>query len=122
MSRQFVPSFHGVAVRGINKLGPMALMYARILTKGDGLTTEREPTNPHDARAIRVFHGMQHIGYIGREFAFEIAPWMDRGIVFTTHMTGVHGAWAIVSLVPISRAPREVKKSKAADREKEAQQ
>jgi len=35
------------------------------LTKG--VTLEREPTNPYDAKAIKVCHGGRDIGYIPRD-------------------------------------------------------
>ena len=39
----------------------------------DKLYLEFEPDNPHDPNAIKVIHNNQHIGYIDRESALEIA-------------------------------------------------
>lgn len=39
----------------------------------------RQPTNKHDANAIGIFIGNQHVGYIPRGFAAELAPLMDAG-------------------------------------------
>lgn len=41
-------------------------------------TLEREPENEHDANAIKVNVGDQHIGYIPREVAEQFAPLMDK--------------------------------------------
>lgn len=46
---------------------------------GDALTLQREPTNPHDANAIRVLWQGQMLGYVPRRENKAIARAMDRG-------------------------------------------
>jgi hypothetical protein len=60
--------------------------------EGDPLTLEREPTNKEDPNAIKVLHERGHLGYIGRELAAELAPAMDRGVLFEAHFVAI---WAL---------------------------
>jgi HIRAN domain len=46
---------------------------------GDLLTLQREPTNPHDANAIRVLWQGHMLGYVPRRENKAIARAMDRG-------------------------------------------
>lgn len=45
------------------------------------LTLKREPNNKYDKNAIAVCYG-RPLGYVPRGLAAEIAPLMDRGVVF----------------------------------------
>lgn len=57
--------------------GPALFPLMRV---GDALTLGREPDNPHDARAVRVFwHGVQ-IGYAPRVDNGDLARFMDQGV------------------------------------------
>ncbi len=50
-----------------------------LMHTGDALTLKREPTNPYDARAVRVeWRGVQ-IGYAPRADNVDLARLMDRG-------------------------------------------
>lgn len=40
----------------------------------------REPTNEHDANAIKVMWGQQQLGWLPRGLAATIAPIMDAGV------------------------------------------
>lgn len=46
--------------------------------EGEPLELEHEEDNPYDKNAIKVFYSNEHIGYINRELAREIAPLVDR--------------------------------------------
>lgn len=46
---------------------------------GDALTLKREPTNPYDARAVRVEWRSIPIGYAPRADNVDLARLMDRG-------------------------------------------
>lgn len=52
------------------------------LDEGAWLRMEREPNNPHDTNAIQVLtkNGAQMIGYVAREKAEFLAPFMDIGV------------------------------------------
>jgi hypothetical protein len=56
-----------------------AALAAAELTPGDPLELRREPDNPHDPHAIAVDGGGQHLGFVPRELAEEIAPGLDAG-------------------------------------------
>jgi hypothetical protein len=49
------------------------------LQVGDRLTLEREPDNPHDARAVRVSWQGRQLGYLPRAENESVAAAMDRG-------------------------------------------
>jgi hypothetical protein len=50
------------------------------MQRGDVLVLSREPDNPYDPRAVRVFwHGVQ-IGYAPRLDNADLARIMDRGV------------------------------------------
>jgi hypothetical protein len=56
--------------------------HADALARGDAapgrpLTLVREHDNPHDPNAIAVHAGGQHIGFVPRELAAELAPQLD---------------------------------------------
>ena len=46
---------------------------------GDRLTTEREPDNPYDANAVRLYHDGGEIGYVPARHAVWVAEILDRG-------------------------------------------
>lgn len=51
---------------------------------GDPIIVTREPDNPKDRNAIIATNVDDHpIGYIARENAAIVAPWMDRGWMYT---------------------------------------
>ena len=56
-----------------------AAVAAAELAPGDPLELRREPDNPHDPHAIAVDGGGQHLGFVPRELAEEIAPALDAG-------------------------------------------
>ena len=47
------------------------------LAAGDALVLEREPDNQYDANAIKVMLEHFHLGYVGKEFAVDMAPLLD---------------------------------------------
>jgi hypothetical protein len=72
-----------LAERGLRVSGVAgARHHADALERGDAapgrpLTLVREPDNPHDPSAIAVHAGGQHIGFVPRELAAELAPQLD---------------------------------------------
>ncbi len=107
------PAFEYVPLRGTYYRGNFAIQCARSLMSGDGLIVVREPSNSHDCNAIQVFYEHQCIGYVGREYACDIAPWMDQGWYFMTHVmenyvcgvpTHVH---LDMKMIPIDRPNKE---------------
>ena len=81
-----------------------------------GLLLEREPMNPHDGMAIKVLYdtesGPVHIGYVERERAAFIAPWMDQGVHFTCTCVDMearkNNLHPICNIVPNDEADAEV--------------
>lgn len=60
------------------------------LIEGSGLKLEREPFNPHDPNAIKVLDPdtNEHLGYVAKEHAVEIAALMDQGYEFDCTVSG----------------------------------
>jgi len=57
---------------------------------------EREPQNPYDPNAIAVYaeiphHGHKQIGYIPREIAADIAPYLDQGYTSSARIIALFG-------------------------------
>lgn len=67
-----MPTYNIVGTRHAKAEG-----FVETLQAGEPLGLVREPTNPHDSNAIRVYSGDRHIGYIKRTEAEVLAPWMD---------------------------------------------
>lgn len=103
------PVFAGIPVRGC--FAYRNACSGREAPDGTGFLLEREKTNPYDSNAIIVRdQDNRHMGHIGREYAAEIAPWMDKGWMFTATKTARKFCWIIIKLVPISK-PRQAKKT-----------
>ena len=50
-----------------------------LLTKGERIYLFREPDNPFDSQAVKVVRwDHQQFGYLCRELAKILSPWMDR--------------------------------------------
>jgi hypothetical protein len=49
------------------------------MRKGDRLTLVREPSNPHDANAIRIEWQGRMLGYVPRRDNADLARQLDRG-------------------------------------------
>lgn len=64
-------------LRGANHRGADAMTAVLSLQLGDAVTLEREPENAYDPNAIKIFIGEIFAGYVGKEFAAELAPTMD---------------------------------------------
>jgi hypothetical protein len=73
-----------------------AAVAAAELAPGDRLELRREPANEHDPNAIAVDGGGQHLGFVPRELALEIAPALDAG-----------EPWSAVALREQSASPRD---------------
>lgn len=67
-------------IRGAGFFGPPGIRAHGLLLPGDPLIATREPDNPVDSNAIVVATTDDIcIGYVARENAAILAPWMDRG-------------------------------------------
>lgn len=54
------------------------------LTEGQAMIVSREPTNPYHYNAIEVFTPDDvKFGYVDRRSADIVAPWMDKGWLYT---------------------------------------
>jgi hypothetical protein len=85
-----MPSFPGVSLVGTHFRPPEAKEYVSALAVGDELVLEREPENEYDQNAIRVLSSADgiHLGYLARDQAVWIAPYLDEGTTFTTTVVG----------------------------------
>jgi hypothetical protein len=77
-------------LRGLSFRPLAAKEIANALTEGSGLKLEREPHNQFDPNAIKVLDPdtEEHLGYVAKEHAIEIAPLMDQGHIFDCTVTG----------------------------------
>lgn len=64
-----------------------AQIVAANLADGEALHLEREPLNPHDENAIKVYARKQFIGYVASGSAAEIAPILD------TEQVSIDATW-----------------------------
>ncbi len=66
----------------------------------------REPGNPHDPNAIMV---MLHVGYVKREHAEQVAPYLDAqgAEVIGGHIVNLHANYAEVEIEDPSPQPGE---------------
>lgn len=67
------------------------------LRVGDVLSLEREPDNPHDARAVRVLWQGHMLGYVPRAGNETVAALLDRGVRLSgriTHLEAGRRHWA----------------------------
>jgi hypothetical protein len=101
------PSFTGIPCRGCFYT-PKGCDVVGVLARGEPILCVREPDNPYDSNAIRVLSSDEiWFGYIGREYAAEIAPWMDQGWFFTSVKTNLIGCHTIIRLDPILPQEKE---------------
>jgi hypothetical protein len=66
---------------------------------GDGLVLEREPENPYDTNAIKVFTlDNIFLGYIAREYAADWAQTFDGNDLPEAHLTFGSNGWPRVEI------------------------
>ncbi len=63
----------------------------RNLVEGETLELVREPENVYDSNAVAVRRGKDHLGYIGRELARDLAQEMDGGGLFAVFVSSITG-------------------------------
>lgn len=54
-------------------------MYAKQIDAGEELILVRDPANPHDKNAIKVFYGEEQIGWVPKEKNEILAKMLDEG-------------------------------------------
>lgn len=62
------------------------------LKRGDSLALVREPSNPHDANAIRIEWRGRMLGYVPRKDNTDLARQMDHGARVVARVTGLDRA------------------------------
>lgn len=108
MSHEEPPVFEGIPCRGC-MFFKNACSIVHNLSVGEYILALREPHNKSDCNAIRVYDEAGNtFGYIGREYAAEIAPWMDRGWSFLVQKTDRIRCNTIVRFEPILPAKKSV--------------
>jgi hypothetical protein len=93
-----------LAERGLRVSGVAGTQYrpgaleSAALAPGSALALRREPDNEHDANAIAVHAGGEHVGFVPRELAAELAGELDAG-----------RPWAAVLLREQRPSPRDAR-------------
>lgn len=105
------PTFEARCV-GMHFRGERAKALAEALTPSSPLGLEREPFNPHDPNAIKVLYTslsgeVEHIGYIQRDIASFVAPWMDDGVEYSAKFIELqlakNVAYPFLKLIPAAK-------------------
>ncbi len=63
----------------------------RGIEDGESVRIEREPENPNDPKALAVYYGDHHIGYLNAELAKILAPELEEGKEYEAYVTRVIG-------------------------------
>jgi len=69
-------------IRGPSIFGQSGREAYSFMEAGEPLLLSREPTNPVDSNAVLVTYIDQPVGYVAREWATVLAPWMDAGWIY----------------------------------------
>lgn len=66
--------------------------YVRQTQVGERLKLQRDRNNAYDCNAIEVINVSGNIiGFLSKDIAMQLAPQMDRGIIFTAVATAITG-------------------------------
>lgn len=65
--------------------------YLSNCNRGDKLTLVRFPNNPYDRNAIGIFYNNLQLGFIKKELAEKLAPYMDQGQNITCTIVEITG-------------------------------
>ena len=78
------PTFHSI-IAGVSHRPMDAKIILQKLNLDDHCLIERDPHNQYDRNAVKVYDegGEYMLGFIRKEVAADLAPWMDRGWMFT---------------------------------------
>lgn len=84
MTTETPPSFSALLM-GVSHRPIEAKVIVKDLPQGSALLISRDYANQFDSNAIRVNHPISdlHLGFIAKQVAAEMAPWMDKGWHFT---------------------------------------
>jgi HIRAN domain len=87
-------------LRGMNFRPIEAQAIVMALDEGYELLLEREPSNAYDPNAIKVIDPLtgQHLGYVAKEVAIDIAQEMDGGFTATCYCDVPAGKATIISI------------------------
>lgn len=78
-------------IAGISFEGRQALIQG--LKAGVGLILQRQPDNAFDKNAIKILTKEgEHLGFINRQLAAELAPAMDKGNKYGAFITEITGS------------------------------
>lgn len=97
------PTFEAI-LRGVSHRPIEAKAIVKDLEEGDSLLIERDPHNEFDANAIKVTHepSGEFIGFVAKEVAVDLAPWMDKGWHFTCHVNGrISSSIVLLMIYPV---------------------
>lgn len=96
------PSFEA-ELRGVSFRPIEAKAIVKDLAVGEPLLVERETDNQYDPNAIRVMHpNGEHLGFVAKEVAADIAVWMDRGWQFNCRVSlRVSASKVLLEITPV---------------------
>lgn len=105
------PPVFEALLRGVSFRPVEAKAIVKDLEDGAALLLEREPTNAHDDNAIKVCHPEgEFLGYVAKEVAADLAPWMDKDWHFTCNVNGrMSASIVILDIRPILPTSEEAK-------------
>jgi len=107
-----IPTFKGVALRGVGFRPEAAQAAAAALKSGSPLLYEREPSNPYDGAAIRILTvDGTFIGFVERIQSASLAAYIDEGEMFSVWIDGKvrrdEGVFKSMTFDPIRKAEQE---------------
>lgn len=79
-----MPTFSHTKLVGTSYRGADAKLLVAQLAKGDTVELELEPDNEYDSNAIKVMIGDCHVGYIDRDVAAYLAPYLEEDDITVT--------------------------------------
>lgn len=84
------PPTYNALLRGVSHRPIEVKVLVSELNNGANLLIERDPANQFDTNAIKVISLIDEIflGFVAKEVAAELAPWMDQGWHFTCKVDG----------------------------------
>ena len=93
---EFTAILRGLSFRPIS-----AKAIVNEFTGGEVLTLQREAGNAFDPNAIMVLHPPtgEHLGYVAKEVAVELAPLMDEGRFFACNVESAMMKQVILSII-----------------------
>lgn len=105
------PTFN-TFLRGVSFRPIEAKVIVTNLDDDANLMIERDHANPYDSNAVKVIEpdSLEFIGFVAKECAVDLAPWMDKGHHFTCRADGRVQTYVLCLVIePVLSADEEQK-------------